>query len=81
MPSTLNGTELSPQEFWDSLHLCYARTVGDLSTHYNAMAATQKFSIHHALECKVGGLIIMRHNEVNDELSDLASKAMTPSAV
>jgi hypothetical protein len=39
------------------------------------------FSFRHALECKVGGLIILRHNEVNDELGNLASKAMTPSAV
>jgi hypothetical protein len=29
MPSTLNGTKLSPQEFWDSLHLRYVRTPGD----------------------------------------------------
>jgi hypothetical protein len=79
MPSTLNGTELSPQEFRDSLHLRYSRTPGDLPTHCDGCDA--KFSIRHALECKVGDLIIMRHNEVNDELGDLASNAMTPSAV
>ncbi len=79
MPSTLNGTKLSPQEFRDSLHLRYARSPGDLPVHCDGCDA--KFSIRHALECKVGGLIILRHNEVNDELGDLASKAMTPSAV
>jgi hypothetical protein len=57
MLSTLNGTELSPQEFWDSLHLCYVRTPGDLPTHCNG--CDTKFSIRHALKCKVGGLIIM----------------------
>jgi hypothetical protein len=30
MPSTLNGTKLSPQEFQDSVHLCYAGSPGDL---------------------------------------------------
>jgi hypothetical protein len=39
------------------------------------------FSIHHALECKKGGLIIIRHNEIQDELVDLASKTISPSAV
>jgi hypothetical protein len=70
---------LGTQEFWDSLYLCYARTPGDLPTHCDGCNA--KFSICHALKCKFGGLIIIRHNEVNNELSDLASKAMTPSAV
>jgi hypothetical protein len=36
-----------------------------------------KFDVRHALECKVGALIIMRHiNEINEELCDLASKAL-----
>jgi hypothetical protein len=38
----------------------------------------QKFSVRHALECKRGGLVISRHNEIWDELSDLASKAFSP---
>jgi hypothetical protein len=79
MLSTLNGTELSPQEFQDSLHLYYARTTGDLPSHCGRCDA--KFSICHALKCKVGGLIILRHNEVNNKLGDLASKAVTPSAM
>jgi hypothetical protein len=41
----------------------------------------QKFSVRHALECKTGGLVISRHNEIRDELSDLASKALSPSSV
>ena len=32
-PSTVNGTELSAQEFRDSLLLRYARTPADLPTH------------------------------------------------
>jgi hypothetical protein len=42
----------------------------------------QKFSMWHALECKKGGLVISRFNDIRDELSDLASKALlSPSAV
>jgi hypothetical protein len=33
------------------------------------------------LECKKGGNVILRHNEIRDELADLASKAIVPSAV
>jgi hypothetical protein len=78
-PSTVNGTELSAQEFRDSILLRYARTPADLPTHCDG--CDQKFSVRHALECKKGGLVISRHNEIRDELVDLASKALTPSAV
>jgi hypothetical protein len=37
--------------------------------------------VRNALECKVGGLVILQHNEINEELCDLASKALAPSAV
>jgi hypothetical protein len=79
MPSTLNGTELSAQEFRDALLLRHARTPGDLPSHCDGCGA--KFDVRHALECKVGGLVIQRHNEINEELCDLASKALVPSAV
>ncbi len=79
MPSTLNGTELSAQEFRDALLLRHARTPGDLPSHCDGCGA--KFDVRHALGCKVGGLVILRHNEINEELCDLASKALVPSAV
>ena len=41
----------------------------------------QAFSVQHAMTCKKGGLVIIRHNEIGDELADIASKALTPSAV
>ena len=40
-----------------------------------------QFSLQHALGCKKGGLVIFRHNEIRDELVNLASRAFTPSAV
>jgi hypothetical protein len=79
VPSTVNGTELSRQEFRDALLLRYGRTPGDLQSHCDGCG--QKFSVRHGLECKKGGNVISRHNEIRDELSDLASKALIPSAV
>jgi hypothetical protein len=80
-PSTVNGTELSAQEFRDALLLRYARGgPPDLPSTCDG-GCNQKFSVRHALESKKGGLVISRHNEIRDELSDLASKALSPSAV
>jgi hypothetical protein len=55
MTSTLNSTELSAQEFRDTLLICHARAPGDLPSHWDECGA--KFDVHHALECKTGGLI------------------------
>jgi hypothetical protein len=38
-------------------------------------------SLQHALECKKGGKVILRHNELRDETADLAAKAFIPSAI
>jgi len=79
MPSTINGTTLSALEFRDSLHLRYARTPPNLPTHCDGCCS--KFSVSHALQCKKGGLVTIRHDEIKDELIDIASRAFTPSAV
>ena len=79
LPSTLNGTELSAQEFRDSLHLRYARSPSDLQA--NCDGCGSKFSVRHALECKNGGLVIGRHDEIRDELHFLATLAFKPSMV
>jgi hypothetical protein len=79
MPSSVNGTELSSVEYRDALLLRYGRTPGDLQQHCDGCG--QRFDVRHGLECKKGGNVISRHNEIRDELSDLASKALIPSAV
>ncbi len=79
VPSLVNGTELARQEFRDALLLRLALSPRDLESHCDGCGA--KFSVSHGLACKHGGLVISRHNEIRDELSDLASKAFTPSAV
>jgi hypothetical protein len=80
MPSVVDGTQLLAQEYQDALLLCYARSPADLQSHCDGCG--QKFSVRHALGCKKqGGLVISRDNQIQDELSDLASKALIPSAV
>ncbi len=55
------------------------RSPTDLQSHCDGCG--QKCSIRHALGCKKGSLVISCHNKIQDKLSDLASKALIPSAV
>jgi hypothetical protein len=67
------------QDYQDALLLRYSRSPGDLQSHCDGCG--QKVGVRHALYYKKGGLVISCHNEIQDELSDLASKALFPSAV
>jgi hypothetical protein len=78
-PSTVNGTELSAQEWRDAAHLRHGRAPGDLPSHCDGCG--QKFSIPHALECKIGGNVICRHNALTATILRIASQALIPSAV
>ena len=78
-PSTVNETELVAQEWRDYAFLRYRLEPPDLPKHYDGCNA--KFSICHALDCKRGGLVTARHNELRDGVADLASRAFTPSHV
>ena len=76
-PSKVNGTELGGQEWRNALFLRYGLEPLDLPTYCDGCQA--KFSISHALDCKKGGLVMARQNELCDMVSDLAGKAFTPS--
>ena len=78
-PSVSCGTTLSKQEFQDSLLLRYGRTPLNLPAACDGCGKT--FSVSHGLQCKKGGLIFWRHEEVKNELAYLAGRAMAPSAV
>jgi hypothetical protein len=79
LPTIVNGTVIAPQEFRDGLCLRYAITPEGLPSHCDGCG--QKFSKDHALSCKKGGLVTIRHNEIRDELGFLCSQAFCPSAV
>jgi hypothetical protein len=79
LPSTVNGTELSAQEFRDAISMRYGIVPSDLP--HKCDGCDAPFTLQHALGCKVGGLVISRHNEIRDELIHMAGKAMTPSAI
>ena len=58
---------------WYGLDYPYLPTYSD--------GCNAKFKICHALNCKRGGLVTARHNELQDRVADLDGKAFTPSHV
>ena len=79
LPYTVNGTELGAQEWSDALFMPYGQDPPDLPTYCGG--CQDKFSISHALDCKKGGLVTERHNEICDGVLDLAGKVFTYSRV
>ena len=63
--------DLSAQEFWDGMALRYKRPM--INTPELCDGCGADFTLAHALSCRKGGLVIMRHNEVRDAIGDLAS--------
>ena len=78
-PTFVNGTELSSHEWRDSFLLRYS--LSPLGLPLKCDGCGDDFSINHALKCKYGGLIILRHDEVTRELIELGTMALRPAAV
>ena len=76
LPYTVNGTELGAQEWCNALFLRYGLEPPDLPKYCDGCQS--RFSISHALDCKKGGLVTARQNELRDGVADLAGKAFTP---
>jgi hypothetical protein len=73
LPVAQHHFDLSAQEFRDALSLRYRRPL--LSVPSNCDGCGAPFTLSHALDCKRGGLIIVRHNEIRDAFGDLANIA------
>ena len=50
-----------------------------LPTRYDG--CSKNFSVEHSLSCTVGGLVLLRHNDVAGDWHRLCAQALTPTAV
>lgn len=69
LPSTLRGTELSAEEFRDSLALRYGQI--PICLPESCDGCGNRFTVRHGLECLRGSMVIARNDEIRNELVDL----------
>jgi hypothetical protein len=79
LPSTISSTELSSDEFCDSLNIRYGRTPVGLQPTYGGCGAS--FNTHHDVSCAKGGLLIILHTKLCEELCGMAFGTFHPPAV
>ena len=79
LPSRWHGTLLSCDEWRDNIRLRYGMEPLRLCSSCDGCGAD--FTVEHALSCKVGGLVHIRHDDVRDEAGALAAMAFQKSAV
>ncbi len=78
-PNQLNGTGLLVDKWRDNVRLRYNHTPLDMPAACDGCGA--KMSVEHALLCKVGGLIHIRHDDMADEWRHLCGTALSPSRI
>jgi len=79
MPNTLNGTDLSADEFRDNLRIRLGLTPSSLPTH--CVGCNDRFTVEHAMSCKKGGLGTQRHNDLKAEWHHFCTQALSATAV
>ena len=70
LPIERDNFHLTTNEFRDGLALRYGKPLLQLPPRCDGCGS--EFSVNHALDCKKGGLIVQRHNEIRDVICDLA---------
>ena len=63
--------DLPEVEFWDALIVRYNKILNASPTFCDGCQSP--FTLRHALACKKGGLLTLRHNEIREAVGDLAS--------
>ena len=64
--------DLAPSRFRDGLAILYQWQPSCIPIKCDGCSAN--FTLQHALDCRTGGLVIQRHNEVRDCLDDMAAQ-------
>ena len=71
LPIAAENFDLSEVEFRDALSVRYNKNLITSPTFCDGCQSP--FTLRHALACKKGGLLTLRHNEIRDAVGDLAS--------
>ena len=71
LPLEEQGFTLTKNEFRDALALRYSKNIRGLPS---KCPCGQSFNVNHGLNCKRGGFVIMRHNNIRDFEANLMRK-------
>ena len=71
LPIAAENFDLSEVEFRDALNVRYNKNLNASPTFCDGCQSP--FTLRHALACKKGGLLTLRHNEIRDAVGDLAA--------
>ena len=71
IPLAEHGYSLSKGEFRDALALRFNHDIKGLSS---KCPCGQRFDVTHTMNCKRGGFVIMRHNDIRDFEANLLKK-------
>jgi hypothetical protein len=75
VPSRLNGTGISAEEWRDNIRLRYNHLPLDMPEKCDGCNC--RMTVEHALSCKKGGLVHIRHDDVADEWRHLCGTALS----
>jgi hypothetical protein len=73
IPSSINGTDLSAEEFRDNIRLRFGLQPKALPPYCDGCGSP--FTPEHAMSCRIGGLVLQRHNHIAAEWGHLCSQA------
>ena len=62
---------LTKNEFWDGIRIRYGWAIPNLPAR---CACGEKFTLHHSLNCKKGGFVSQRHNEIRNLIATLLTE-------
>ena len=70
-PISDQGYDLNKQQFWDSIRLRYGWRLANIPS---TCSCGSKMDIQHAMSCKKGGFVTIRHNNVRDLTANLLNE-------
>ena len=71
LPIKDEGFHLNKREFWDAISLRYDWPIPFLPS---TCVCNKPFDVSHALSCKKGGFVTLRHNEVRDITAEMLNE-------
>ena len=79
IPDRFGGTELSKTEWHDNVSIRYGWR--PLALPDRCDGCGEGFTVEHGLNCKKGGLVSIRHDDIRDEWAHLCSLSLSSSRV